>query len=119
MSRLAVWIHGTKIGTLQRSRGSLVFTYSDEALELGVGRPLLSVSMPTRVGAYRGKVPEAFFEGLLPEGEARRMIAYDFHVADEAVALLGMLGRDCAGALIVLPDGEAPQPGGVPEAISE
>ncbi len=110
---------GTKIGTLQRSRGSLVFAYSDEALELGVGRPLLSVSMPTRVGAYRGKVPEAFFEGLLPEGEARRMIAYDFHVADEACALLGVLGRDCAGALIVLPDDEAPQPGGVPEPISE
>ena len=119
MSRLAVWMHGTKIGTLQESRGSLAFSYTDEALELGVGRPLLSVSMPTRPGAYRGRTPAAFFEGLLPEGEARRMIAYDFDVADEVFALLSLLGRDCAGALIVLPDGEAPQPSGLPESIDE
>ena len=119
MSRLAVWMYDTKIGTLQQSRGSLAFSYTGEALELGAGRPLLSVSMPTRALAYRGKTPTAFFEGLLPEGEARRIIAYDFGVADEAFALLAVLGRDCAGALIVLPDDEAPQPDGWPEPISE
>jgi len=119
VSRLAVWMYGTKIGTLQRSRGALTFSYTDEALELGAGRPLLSVSMPTRAGAYRGRTPEAFFDGLLPEGEARKMIAYDFRVADEAFALLSVLGRDCAGALTVVPDADGPQPDGLPEPIDE
>jgi serine/threonine-protein kinase HipA len=40
----------------------------------------------------------AFFEGLLPEGEARRMIAYDYSLDErDTFGLLVALGRDCAG----------------------
>jgi serine/threonine-protein kinase HipA len=115
---LTVWMYGTRIGTLERARATLRFTYTDEALEFGAGRPLLSVAMPVRERPYQGVVPSAFFEGLLPEGDTRKMIAYDFRVEDDAYELLRILGRDCAGALTVIPEEEEPELPGVPEPIT-
>lgn len=119
MTALAVWMAGRKIGLLARRRGVYSFVYTPEGLDLGVGRPLLSVSMPTRTGRYSGAVPYAFFDGLLPEGEARRMIAYDFGVDDDAFDLLSVIGRDCAGAVVIIPEDEEPAADGVPEPISD
>lgn len=120
MSDLVVWMYGLPVGRLSRQGGSLAFAYTPEALQLGAGRPLLSVSMPTVRRPYRGDIPHAFFDGLLPEGEARRMIAYDFGVDDrDTFALLLALGRDCAGALTLLPDGEVPTAAGAPEPMTE
>lgn len=113
-------MYGRETGRLARQRGTLSFSYTPEARALGDGLPLLSVSMPTRGRAYNGAVPAAFFEGLLPEGEARRMIAYDFDLAEQDVmGLLRKLGRDCAGALVILPEGEEPETAGEPEPIDE
>jgi serine/threonine-protein kinase HipA len=76
--------------------------------------------MPTRTRSYAGDVPQAFFDGLLPEGEARRIIAYDFDIAeDDVVGLLRALGRDCAGALVILPEGESPHPEGLPDPLTD
>lgn len=120
MNGLAVWMYGKRVGELSRQRGVLSFAYTPEAIELGALRPLLSVSMPTRSRPYVGDTPYAFFEGLLPEGESRKAIAYDFGVDEsDALGLLRMIGRDCAGALIVIPNGETPEPEGVPEPITE
>ena len=120
MSALAVWMYGKETGSLSRVRGRLSFSFTREALDLGVGRPLISVSMPTRGRAYTGDVPRAFFDGLLPEGEARRMLAYDFRVSDDDVlGLLSVLGRDCAGALVILPEGDIPEQNGRPEPITD
>lgn len=113
-------MYGIPIGRLSRQRRDLVFEYTAEALQLGVGRPLLSVSMPTRSRAYRGALPHSFFDGLLPEGDSRRMIAYDFGLDEQDVfGLLDALGRDCAGALTLLPEGEPPEEGGAAEPITE
>ena len=117
---LAVWMYGRRIGTLGRERRKLSFSYTREALQLGVGLPLLSVSMPTQARTYRHEVTSAFFEGLLPEGEAREIIAYDFGIrSSDVFALLSALGRDCAGALIVVPEEEAPSAEGLPESITD
>lgn len=63
----------------------------------------------TATRAYTDRVVRPFFHGLLPEGEARLMIAHDFGVdASDDVGLLAALGGDCAGALVVLPEGETP-----------
>lgn len=113
-------MYGRQIGLLSRHRGALSFEYTAEALELGAGSPLLSVSMPTRARRYGGAVPTAFFDGLLPEGEARRMIAYDFEVDEhDVLGLLRAIGRDCAGALVIIPEGEMLEEEGFPEPISD
>ena len=111
---------GKIIGELARRRGALAFLYAPEGLSAGLGRPLLSVAMPTRSRAFLGSIPHAFFNGLLPEGDARRMIAYDAKVdASDAFALLAAIGRDCAGALVIAPSGEDRSIAGVPVAIDE
>lgn len=113
-------MYGRQIGQLARRRGTLSFTYTSEALALGGGLPLLSVALPSRGQAYNGDLPTAFFEGLLPEGEARRMIAYDFGLGEQdVIGLLRILGRDCAGALVILPEGEEPESEGAPEPLAE
>lgn len=119
MRALDVWLHGAKIGSLSRHGGTLSFQYDTGVVAGGGGRPLLSVSMPTRARPYRGQLPFAFFDGLLPEGEARRMIAHDFGLEDrDTFGLLEVLGRDCAGALVIIPEGRQPVAVGEPEPIS-
>ena len=114
-------MHGALIGELGRERRELTFTYSEQAVErIGLGVPLLSVSMPTRPRRYSGATPYAYFNGLLPEGDAREMIAYDFGIdSSDVLAMLGTIGRDCAGALVTLPAGESPNELGRPERIGE
>ncbi|MGH9917456.1 MAG: HipA N-terminal domain-containing protein, partial [Nitrososphaerales archaeon] len=120
MSGLAIWMYDTRVGVLSRQRGNLSFAYTPEGLDLGLGVPLLSVSMPTRGRAYGNEVTSAFFSGLLPEGEPRQIIAYDLNLSErDAYGLLRALGRDCAGALVVVPDGETLEEEGVPEPITD
>ncbi|MGE0025586.1 MAG: HipA domain-containing protein [Thermoleophilia bacterium] len=118
MSELAVWMYGQRVGDLTRSRGRLSFRYTP-GLELGA--PLVSVAMPVLSTPWRGSVVHAFFNGLLPEGEARRMLAYDFGQIDPAdvMGMLAALGRDCAGALVILEGDEEPPANGEPEPIEE
>jgi serine/threonine-protein kinase HipA len=98
---------GRNVATLNESRRRMTLTYVEGAARLGV--PLISVAMPMSANSYSDKVVRPFFHGLLPEGEARQMIAYDFGLAaNDDFGLLAQLGRDCAGALVVLPVGEAP-----------
>lgn len=107
MTTLHVWMHGRHIATINESRRRMKLTYVAGAAQLGV--PLVSVAMPMSSNAYPDKIVRPFFHGLLPEGDARQMIAYDFDVAaNDDFALLAQLGRDCAGALVVLPPDETP-----------
>jgi len=111
-------MYGQRAGVLRRSRSRLEFVY---ASGLPIAEPLLSVALPVQERPLRSSAVHAFFNGLLPEGEARRMLAYDFGQLDpnDVLAMLGALGRDCAGALIILPEDETPNTVGLPEAIAE
>lgn len=106
--RLVVWMHGRAVATLSRQRDRLMLEYTaDVQRDYEVNTPLISVGLPVQPGSYPHEKVRPFFEGLLPEGEARRMLAYDFRVAeDDVFGLLRALGRDCAGALVILPEGE-------------
>lgn len=106
--RLCVWMHGQLVATLVRQGDRLSLAYSDAALQAYPGNtPLLSVSLPLRAKAHGHEQVRPFFDALLPEGEARRMLAHDFRLAEgDTFGLLRQLGRDCAGALVVLPEGE-------------
>ncbi len=107
---LAVWLHGVRIAVVQRDRGRLRMTYTRDALDrYELGTPLLSLSLPLTAESYPQGVVRAFLDGLLPEGEPRRIIARDFGIREnDTFALVAALGRDCAGALVMQPADEPP-----------
>lgn len=75
------------------------------------GRPLsLSLPFTPGNGAHRGDAVRAYFENLLPDSRAiRERVARRFRAdSTDAFSLLAEVGRDCVGALQVLPDGAVP-----------
>jgi len=121
---LGVWMNGLEVGTwLQESTGEHVFAYSPQWLAQPEARPL-SLSMPLRTGSpYRGRMVEGWFDNLLPDSrEIRQRMQSRFHAASaRAFDLLTEIGRDCVGAVQLLPDGQVPEDIGriSGEALSE
>jgi serine/threonine-protein kinase HipA len=112
VTELAVWLYGTKVGTLSSARADhLRFDTTIDALERwGEGATVLSVAVPfsneTRPPADRLR---AFFNGLLPEGAARDTLARRHNLRPrDVIGLLRELGEDCAGAVMALPVGVQP-----------
>lgn len=107
---LAVYLRGERIGTLETRGGGgrLRFTYTPETVARYVGGTyLLSLSLPVRETAYANAETRPYFDGLLPEGTAREAIARAVGSSpDNTFALLERLGRDCAGAVVLLPPDE-------------
>lgn len=99
---LDVWWGTSLVATVEQRRGRIMTRYAPAADRM------LSVAMPVRTKPYGEKESRPFFHGLLPEGETRRAIAYDLGFGargGDDVELLAAIGRDCAGALVVLPSG--------------
>lgn len=110
--QLAVWMNAERIGSWTLgSNNSHAFAYGESWLVSPASRPL-SLSMPLRPGdiPYRDEVVEAFFDNLLPDSrEIRRRIQARFHAAStHAFDLLAEIGRDCVGAVQLLPIDQAP-----------
>ena len=108
---LDVWLHGVLVAQVtERRTGRFQLRYRDEALARWPrGRPLLSVSMPLRVEPFPPGVVGPFLDGLLPEGEARAVLEDRYGLRRGDVAgLLAQIGRDCAGAIVVVGAGEPP-----------
>jgi serine/threonine-protein kinase HipA len=108
---LDIWLYDELVARVtERRTGKFQLRYTDAALERWtVGRPLLSVSMPLVPAPYPPQVVGPFLEGLLPEGEARVVLEARYGVRRGDVAgLLAEIGRDCAGAVVVLPAGDEP-----------
>jgi serine/threonine-protein kinase HipA len=110
---LAVWANGLRVGTWRLpTRASMEFEYDDAWVGAAEARPL-SLSLPIIGGerTHRGKAVEAYFDNLLPDSEAiRRRMQDRFHTASGgAFDLLSAIGRDCVGAVQVLPADEAPE----------
>ena len=112
-ARLAIWLYGHQVAVVEKERKNrLRLSYTEEALATYEGgTPLLSLAFPLTRGRYPNGVTRAFLDGLLPEGEPRRAIAEDFGLpANDVFGLLAALGQDCAGALLILPEGDPPPP---------
>ncbi|HEV2362349.1 MAG TPA: HipA domain-containing protein [Acidimicrobiales bacterium] len=109
---LAVWLYGTRVATIDSERGRPRLTYTAEARALySPGTPLLSLSLPVRAERFPQGVVRPFLDGLLPEGDSRRVIARDVGVdADDTYGLVRELGRDCAGAIVIKPIEEGAPP---------
>lgn len=108
--RLAVWMNGEEVGTWTvGARGQHEFRYERTWIDGEDARPI-SLSMPVRpsTAPYRGSAVESYFENLLPDsGEIRRRVQSRFGaVSTSAFDLLIEIGRDCAGAIQLLPPGQ-------------
>ncbi len=111
--RLTIWLYGHPVAVVEKERkGRLRLFYTEEALATYEGgTPLLSLAFPLTRDRYPNGVTSAFLDGLLPEGEPRRAIAEDLGLpANDVFGLVSALGQDCAGALVILPEGDPPPP---------
>lgn len=110
-ARLTLWMNGIAVGTWEiDSAGRHILAYDEGWLQSERGRPV-SLSMPLRpAAAYSGDVVRNFFENLLPDNRLiRERLQARFHArSTSAHDLLAEIGRDCAGALAILPEGEFP-----------
>ena len=110
--RLVAWLYDTPVATLMRGPEFRIrLEWRPEGIERwGLGSPALSVGLP--IGAPTGPRDTRgldFFENILPEGPAlERMAALAGVRPVDAYGILAGFGRDCAGAITVLPDGDRP-----------
>lgn len=98
------------IGSLRRDdRGALHFAYtSDYVARADAVR--LSLSLPIAEAPYGDAIARSFFDNLLQErdGALNQVMARETLSRDDIAGLLWHLGKDCAGALSVLPAGAPP-----------
>ena len=110
-------MNGESVGTWGiHSHAAETLQYADAWVASPQGRPL-SLSLPFTPGnkPHRGDAVRTYFENLLPDSkDIRERVARRFQAGStDAFAVLAEIGRDCAGALQVLPD--AAPPDGVDE----
>jgi len=102
---LNVFMNGRHIGWLRRaSSGAVDFAYERTWLDWPAAFPV-SLSLPLREDRYVGAPVMAVFDNLLPDSMTiRRQIAARVGAeGTDAFSLLGVIGRDCVGALQFLP----------------
>ncbi len=108
---LAVWANGERVGTWSLIGGEHRFQYADSWPRSAAARPL-SLSLPLTPGnvPHRGDVVLNFFDNLLPDSDTiRRRLRDKFSTAStDTFALLSAVGRDCVGAVQLLPTDEEP-----------
>jgi HipA-like protein len=110
-SALNVWMNGELVGVWRVDRGSHSFTYEPAWLESPKARSL-SLSLPiTASREIRGAVVAHYFDNLLPDNdEIRERLAQRFDTASSAAfQLLAAFGRDCVGAVQLLPEDMQPE----------
>lgn len=109
---LGVWMNGEFIGhwTFNATSGHS-FSYAPTWLDHPSSRSL-SLSLPLSQGSdpFTGNVVEAYFDNLLPDSPSiRKRIASKFGAnSTQAFQLLEKIGRDCVGAIQLLPADSPP-----------
>jgi serine/threonine-protein kinase HipA len=104
-------MNNERVGTWSRTAADVdVFAYDLAWTNAERGRPL-SLTLPFLPGngEHRGAHVANWFENLLPDSsEIRSRIARRFGVRSSARSLLAEIGRDCVGAVQILPDDVTP-----------
>lgn len=98
------------VGVLVRDqRGAVAFAYSPDYAADAQATPL-SLSLPLTTDPYEDAATRTFFDNLLQErdGALTDIMAREGVARDDIAGLLYHLGKDCAGALSVLPAGAPP-----------
>jgi len=110
---LEVWANGSYVGRWSIPRNApMSLTYDEAWASSEVGRPL-SLSLPFTLDelSVTGERVANYFDNLLPDSEPiRRRIASRYGVTGrDPFDLLAAIGRDCVGAVQLLPVGEEPE----------
>lgn len=109
---LGVWMNGRLAGHWWLQAGEHRFQYQDDWIASDTGRRL-SLSLPFLPGnaPHRGAVVQHYFDNLLPDSDdIRRRLRERFAAASlQAFDLLAAIGRDCVGAVQLLPAGSTPE----------
>lgn len=110
---LNVWLNGRLIGTWRWSRADVhSFSYDHRWVNTPWPRPL-SLSLPIPLGdkTLRGEAVKNYFDNLLPDNDRiRQRLRARFRTeSTRPQDLLAALGRDCVGAVYLLPEGEVPK----------
>jgi serine/threonine-protein kinase HipA len=109
---LAVWANGERVGTWSVVHGEHRLQYEPGWVTSPAGRQL-SLSLPFTPGnvPHRGEVVRNYFDNLLPDSDAiRRRMADRFTRGSIATFdLLAALGRECVGAVQLLPPDRFPE----------
>jgi serine/threonine-protein kinase HipA len=109
---LGVWTNGERVGTWQIIDGEHRFQYDPSWPASPAGRRL-SLSLPFTPDnvAHRGDAVQNFFDNLLPDSDAiRRRIQGKFlTLSDDTFDLLAAVGRECVGAVQLLPVDATPE----------
>jgi serine/threonine-protein kinase HipA len=102
-------MNGERVGTWSASPTGDELRYEASWLTSPQARPL-SLSLPFNPGnlPHKGGVVRDYFENLLPDSKPiRERLARRFRTeTTDAFDLLTEIGRDCVGALQILPDGQ-------------
>lgn len=107
--RLDVWMNGLSVGQWSvRADGTQHFAYDDAWLQHPLRRPL-SLSLPLALGTkgQSGSAVSTYFDNLLPDSASIRLRLASRHgaVSADIFDLLEKIGRDCIGAVQLLPQG--------------
>ena len=110
--RLDVWMNGQLVGQWRiAATGVQQFAYDANWHDSSAARPL-SLSLPLSLGTktISGHAVVGYFDNLLPDSTTIRTRIASRHGAasDEAFDLLEKIGRDCVGAVQLLPAGSPP-----------
>jgi serine/threonine-protein kinase HipA len=104
--KLLVLFDQRVVGLLVRENDAVSFTYAPEVVDELEGRVFISASLRVRKRPFTQVELMPFFSGLLPEGNLRQRLATVLRLEyDDVFGLLREIGRDCAGALSIVPDG--------------
>lgn len=108
---LGLWMNGFFVGTWSIESGGDVLQYDTNWVSSPLRRPL-SLSLPFTPGnrPHKGDVVRFYFENLLPDSkDIRERVARRYQVGStDAYTLLREIGRDCVGALQIIPAGDEP-----------
>ncbi len=128
---LDIWFGDRRVArTMSRAGGRTVRIAYDDAIaaQYEAETPLLSCSLPTPGPSQPAKA-RAFLDGLLPEGRALETVAAQVRnvrlvdgapeTTADTMALLAEYGRECAGAVVVLPAGSGVPSGGRYEQLDD
>jgi serine/threonine-protein kinase HipA len=104
-----IYLNELLVGALYERRGDkLVFQYETSYLSQSV-QPVF-LCLPLQAEPFPPAISRVVFEGMLPENETiRAAMSRIYETSIENIwGLISAIGRDCAGAISIVPTGEKP-----------